>query len=72
VSGFTQAYSSAVPVAPHSPAKAAAWDVVIKPEGSGRLAVRFIIASNFTSRIWLIVFAQPLHSRVPAMAQAKS
>ena len=61
-----------MPERPHTAANAAAWDLVIRPEGSGLLAVLFINASNLTSRIWLMVLAQPLHNNVPSMAHPKS
>lgn len=72
VKGLTQVYSNAVPERPHTAANAAAWDSVIKPDGSGLLAVLFIKASNSTSRIWLMVLAQALQNSVPSIAHPNS
>ena len=53
------------PPTPAKTAKVQASCVLILPEATGRLAVRFIIASVSFSTIWLIVLALPVTSIPP-------
>ena len=70
VIGLQATASMPTPVAPQLAAKHPAWRNVALPLGRGRLHVRDISLSVFTSHIWLKVFAEAAQSAVPQAAAA--
>lgn len=57
------------PAAPVMIAKAQPSDTLMRPDASGRFAVRFIKASVSFSTTWLMAFALPVTSIPPAKSK---
>jgi hypothetical protein len=64
-SPLTNNASTATPTIPLTAANSTACGMEIRPEGSGRLCVRFIRASRGTSRTWLNALADPAANATP-------
>ena len=63
--------SVARPAAPEALAQPIACGRLMRPDGSGRLCVRFIAASFRVSMIWLKLLAEPASRKVPPSADAR-
>ena len=71
VTQFVPRKSVPTPAVPAIVAHPAACVGVMRPDGSGRFAVRFMAASLRTSINWLNEFAEAAHKKVPPSAEAK-
>ena len=68
VVGLTHSASVAAPAHPEAPAHASAWPFEMRPDGSGRLHVRFIRPSRSASISWLNELAEAEQRKVPPSA----